>query len=490
METLMQDLLVCTPMIVLTAGALLIMMLEVFITKPWPRGPVAAWTLVASIGTTAAYAHLYQPGRTVFSELMYADMFSCFFSIIILGGALVTLLMSMRKVEEEGIESPGEFYALQLIATAGAILFVSSAELITLFLGLEIMSMALYCLCGSALGIRSSSESALKYFLLGSFSSAFLLYGIALIYGLSGSMEIADIADMAREVDSATLLVAMGLLLVGITFKIGVVPFHFWAPDVYQGAPTSVTAYMACVIKAAAVGAAMRILWTGFGDMLPFWAGAVWIMAVLTMVVGNAVALRQRSVKRMLAYSSIAHAGYILVGFLAPDETFGGGAAILFYLVGYTVMTLGAFGVVLVVSAPYAKEVHPCDISRFYGLGTRRPFLGALMSLFMLSLAGIPPGMVGLLGKFYIFSAAVKADYIGISVIAMLCSTVSCYYYLRVIVAMYFMDAKDSSVASEPGPLSVSCAGALGFCAACVVLFGLFPSYLYDGAAAIMASFH
>lgn len=488
-ETLLRDLALVSPAIVVSVGTLVLILIDSFLNRDWPREFFTAVVLLAGIVSLQIFAPHFQADVTAFGGLMYADKFSWFFSLLLLVGALLSLLLGVADLKREGVESPGEYYALLLMSTVGAIIFATSAELITLFLGLETMSMALYCLCGSATGLRRSAESAMKYFLLGSFSSAFMLYGIALLYGLTGTMSIEQIATIAvQQEQQLTLRFAMALLLIGFIFKLGAVPFHFWAPDVYEGAPTPVTAYMACVIKASAVAAVLRVLWTAFGEMVLFWTEALWFIAVITMVVGNIVALRQRSLKRMLAYSSVAHAGYMLVGFLAPGADFGGGAAILYYLVAYTVMTLGAFGVVLAVSSRHAASHHPDDISRFNGLGYRSPFLGFAMSIFMLSLAGIPPGMAGLLGKFYIFSAAVKADFIGLAVIGVLCSAVSSYYYLRVIVAMYFVEGEETEnvVAAEP---SFPLLGVLSLCIAGVVFLGVFPSMLYDSATIVMSSF-
>lgn len=483
-----KDLALVSPAIVVSAGALLLILLDSFIKRPWPRELFTCLVLLGGMFALQMFAPAFVSGSTAFNGLMYADAFSWFFTFLMLVGALLALMLGIHSLKQEGVESPGEYYVLLLISTVGAIIFSTSAELITLFLGLEMMSMALYCLCGAAIGMRRSSESALKYFLLGSFSSAFMLYGVAILYGLTGSTLIEQIAVTISKTDVTAMHFGMALLLIGFVFKLGAVPFHFWAPDVYEGAPTPITAFMACVIKASAVAATLRVLWTGFGQLVLFWSGAIWYLAVFTMVVGNIVALRQRSLKRMLAYSSIAHAGYILVGFLAPGVEFGGGAAILYYIVAYTVMTMGAFGAVLAVTSKYSSSHHPDDISRFNGLGFRSPFLGFAMSIFMLSLAGIPPGMAGLLGKVYIFSAAVKADYVGLAIIGVLCSAVSSYYYLRVIVAMYFVEADGAEPATVSRP-SIPLLGALSLCIAAAVLLGLFPSALYNSAAIVMASF-
>lgn len=477
------------PILIPALGSLLILMLEVGLKGMWPKGHVTAAILVATIAGVKVVFDAALPGQTILNGMIFHDPFALYFALIIAVTAAITLLMAEGRLKDEGIIATGEFYALYLMATSGAIMFVAAAELITLFLALEIMSMALYCLCGSALRYRRSSESALKYFFLGSFSSAFLLFGVALLYGLTGSTEIVHIASNLDTVSSYALAVAVGFLLVGLIFKVGVVPFHFWTPDVYQGAPTPVTAFMACTIKAAAVGAALRVMWMLFiEDFMHYeiWSGVVWLVALSTMVLGNIVALRQRSLKRMLAYSSVGHAGYMMMAFLAP-MTWGGGEAILFYLVGYAAMTLGAFGVVLAVTSKAGDSKDGDDITTMNRLGYSHPLLAAAMTLFMLSLCGLPPGMIGLLGKFYIFSSAVKAGYVGLAIVGVLCSAISCYYYLRVVVAMYFIP--ETNAADEPvATVNFSLAGALSICALSVVFLGLFPSMLHQNAKIVIES--
>ena len=481
----MADIIKTMPFWFLGIGGVLIMLFEVLFNGAWPRALFAGFFLIAALLASLNNAGMYLPGVTAFNGMIATDTFFVFTTVLFAAGTLLILLLTYHHLGAEGIESPGEFYALLLMSTAGAVMFANASELITMFLGLEIMSMALYCLCGAAIGRRESTESALKYFLLGSFSSAFLLYGVALLYGLTGSTFIHEIAPQIGTISSPVLYFSLGLILVGFAFKIGVVPFHFWAPDVYQGAPTSITAYMACVIKASAVAAAIRVVWGIFPDLLPAWSGFVWTLSMLTIVLGNLVALRQRNVKRMLAYSSIAHAGYMMAAFLVPSSEFGGGPAILFYLVSYTAMTLGAFAVLMALGGTDGKERFNYDISSFNGLGYSRPFYGAVMALFMLTLAGLPPGMAGLLGKVYVFSAAVKAGYVGLAIIGMCGSTVSCYYYLRVIVAMYFMEPASEKTTHEESFLikvvSTACA------TACIVL-GIFPSGLYNLAAKVIGS--
>lgn len=483
---MMNDIILTLPFWILGIGGVLLLLGEVFFRGRWSRAFFAGIYLVGAIAASINFSGLYHPTATVFSGLVAADTFALFTSVLFSLGTLLVVFMGYGKTSYEGIDSKSEFYALLLMSTAGAILFCNATELVTMFLGLEIMSMALYCLCGASIGRRESTEAGLKYFLLGSFSSAFLLYGIALMYGLTGTTVISEIAHIVPAMQTPTLLVALGLMLIGFAFKIGVVPFHFWAPDVYQGAPTTITAYMACVIKAASVAAAIRVIWTVFPELLPFWSGFVWMLAVLTIIAGNLIALRQRNVKRMLAYSSIAHAGYMMAAFLVPSTDFGGGAAILFYLVSYTAMTLGAFAV-LVALQDSAEATPNYDVVSFNGLASRRPFLAATMSLFMLTLAGLPPGMAGLLGKFYVFSAAVKGGYTGLAIIGMLGSTVACYYYLRVIVAMYFLEPS-GSVIGQKVKEDMLLQGVISVCGAACLIFGIFPEGLYSVAKVVADS--
>lgn len=477
------DLIISSPILILTVGLLIVMLTEVFAGPNWPRLEVTLVIFIGALVAAISTASMYDSGNSAYGGFLRADPFSLFFTVLVSAGSILTLLIGANRLGDERVESKGDYYALLIASSIGAILFASSGELITMFVSLEIMSMALYCLCGSAISLKVSTESALKYFLLGSFSSAFLLYGMAIIYGVTGSTEISEINSYVTTMEPSALLYAgIGLMLVGFSFKIGAVPFHFWAPDVYQGAPSSVTAYMACVVKASAVAALLRGMWTMFSDPEVFaaWSDAVWVMAFLTMSLGNLAALRQRSVKRMLAYSSIAHVGYVLVAFLAPDS--GGGAAILFYLIAYTAMTLGAFGVVVAVTSKFAAERDADNLSRFRGLGWSNPALGVLMALFMFSLAGLPPGLGGLFGKFYLFNAAIKANFIGIVIIGVINSAISCYYYLRVLSVMYFETAEGEELKTT-APLGFPLSSALAVCALLVVGLGIFSSQIYSLAA-------
>jgi len=486
-----RDIWLVSPMIVLAIGSLLLLMLEVFIKERWPRAELTAILLFVSLFAITLVAPDIGSGGTIFYGTIYADPFSIYFSGLMIFGSLLVVFLGNGRLAREGIGSPGEYYSLLLMSLVGAMIFVSSAELITLFLGLEIMSMALYALCAFAINLRRSAEAGLKYFFLGSFASAFLLFGIALIYGLTGTTTISEIAPQLQVIEDPILYLAIGFFLVGLIFKIGGVPFHFWAPDVYQGAPTTISAFMATVVKVAAVGALLRIMWSIFGgEIYSVWVGAVWFIAALTMIVGNILALRQRSLKRMLAYSSIAHAGYIIAALLAPGQ-FGGGEAILFYLVVYTLMTVGAFGVVL-LSAPVALDspqaIEADDITRLNGFARTQPVLAAIMALFMFALAGLPPGIAGFVGKFYIFHAVVQAEFVGLAIIGVLGSAVSCYYYLRVVVAMYFLPENSESGLDLP-PVHTLAIGALVVCAVGVIILGIIPAPVYSAAQFVIQSF-
>ena len=417
-----------------------------------------------------------------------SDPFTWFFSILILAGTIVTVVLSYGQLEILGIKATPEFYGLLLMTTASAIVLVGAGEMTTLFVGLEALSIGLYCLCGSATNSRRSVESALKYFILGSFSSAFLLYGMAIIYGTTGTLSLSEISSKLPESSHLVASVGIGLTLIGVYFKLGAVPFHFWTPDVYQGAPAPVTAYMASVVKMSALAVAIRILWTTFGNPVLFswWIGFAWTVSALTMIVGNVVAVRQRNVKRMLAYSSMAHVGYMTAALIAPSNQFGGGTALLYYIVIYSVVTIGTFAVTMIVTGDRTDNPEADDISLFTGLSYNHPRLAAIMTLFLLTLAGLPPGIVGLVGKFYLLSSIVQKGFIGLSIIAGLCSVISCFYYLRVIVAMYFQTPATELNLNKPVSFSIKMV--IVSMAMISLLIGIFPNYLYSRVAVVLNS--
>jgi NADH-quinone oxidoreductase subunit N len=381
-----------------------------------------------------------------FQETVRGDRYALFFTMLLCGGSLLTILMSIDFLREHPLPA-GEYHALVLLATCGMIFLVAANDLIVLFLALEIMSVAVYVLAGFLRREARSTEAALKYFLLGAFATGFLLYGIAFFYGAAGSTRLDVIAQaVARDGLRPFTLLGMALVLVGFGFKVALIPFHVWTPDVYEGAPTAVTAFMAAGVKAAAFAAFARVFMGGLGSVAASWTGLLWALAALTMTVGNVTAVMQRSVKRMLAYSSIAHAGYALVGVVAASRA--GGAALLFYLAVYAFMTLGAFGVVMALG----RRGEPNEeLSDWAGVGFRHPVLGLSMAVFMLSLAGIPP-TAGFAGKFYLFSAAIDAGYVGLAVIGVLNSLVSVYYYLGVLVPMYMAEGNRAIVPPSARP--------------------------------------
>lgn len=483
---LSRDISLVTPHIILAVGAMVVLLVDVITKERWPKAFVTGLIFLIALISVFTLKDDYYPGWVIFSGAICADPLSYFSIVLLILGSIAVVILGSDNISKEGIEAPGDYYSLLIVSTLGGIIFATANELITLFLGLEMLSMALYCMCGAALGDKRSSESAVKYFLLGSFSSAFLLYWIALIYGLTGTTLISEFGPgIATHPESGVLVLALGLILVGLVFKLGGVPFHFWVPDVYQGAPTTVTTYMACVVKASAVLATLRVLVSGLGGMYIEWSKVIWLIAFLTMVGGNLLALRQRSVKRMLAFSSVAHAGYILLGFLAWEKgSAEWGAAILYYLVAYTVMSIGSFGLVQLVINKVSKTGSD-DIAEFHGLGLKSPVLGGLLALFLLALAGLPPGMAGLFGKVYLFYAVVKANYVGLAVVGILASAVSVYYYLRVIVAMYFIEPAAGFV-DPKFSLTHPSGSLIAICGVLVVALGIFPSSLYNAATEIV----
>jgi NADH-quinone oxidoreductase subunit N len=373
----------------------------------------------------------------------------------------LVLLLSLDYIGRQGAET-GEFYVLVLFSAVGMTLMAQGTDLIVIFLGLETMSVSLYVLAGFFRARIESGEAAMKYFLLGAFASGFFMYGIALVFGATGSTNLDKIGAMVTggAARDPMLLIGFGFLLVGFGFKISSVPFHMWASDVYQGAPTSVTVLIATGSKAAAFAALGRVLLEAMSASQVDWTGIVWGLAVLSMTLGNVVALVQQNVKRMLAYSSIAHGGYLLVGVVAGGSL--GNGSVLFYLLVYTFTTAGAFGVLLLLERAGREAVEIGDLG---GLAGRHPLLALSLAVFLLSLIGIPP-TGGFVGKFYLFGAAVRSGYVWLAVIGVLNSAVAAYYYLRLIVYMYMRE-------SEPGPATVMVPSVAGVLALVVSLWGV-----------------
>ncbi|NOQ41119.1 MAG: NADH-quinone oxidoreductase subunit NuoN, partial [Desulfuromusa sp.] len=375
-----------------------------------------------------------------FAGSVLFDNFATFFSMICIIAAALTILMSDDYLKREGYPV-SEYYPLILFTTAGAMWMASGTDLMTIFLGLEVLSISLYVLAGFFRGQTRSNEAGLKYFFLGAFSTGFLLYGVALLYGVTGTTKIDGIAAYIQaNPDSAmnTMFIAGGaLLLVGFLFKIAAAPFHMWTPDVYQGAPTPITAFMSAGPKAAAFAALMRVTIVGLDGLQSELTSMFWILAVLTMTIGNFIALSQKDLKRMLAYSSISHAGYAMVGLVAWNEI--GLSAILFYMLVYTFMNMGAFAVLVLIGK---KGEDNLTLDGVAGLGYKKPILGIVLTIFLFSLMGLPP-TAGFTAKFYIFAGAIEAGYIWLAILGVLNSAVSLYYYLRVMVQMYFKDPEE-----------------------------------------------
>jgi|WetSurMetagenome_2_1015567.scaffolds.fasta_scaffold07248_2 NADH-quinone oxidoreductase subunit N len=465
------DLILLIPQLILITGGMALMLLEPFSAagRKSRLGRIAVLT-----AAVAAYSLQFQsghPSRTILHGMLIIDSFGVFFQYLFIIIAGISVFLSVRFNERESIER-GEYYALLLFACFGMSLMAMSGDLILTFLGIEILSIATYILAGFKRNDIKSNESSLKYFLLGSFATAILLYGIALIYGGTGTTNYLSIRELGSLAGSAqtTTVIGVGLLLVGFGFKVALVPFHSWVPDVYEGAPTPVTAFMAVGPKAAGFAALMRILIQVFPNMSQDWTSILWILAILTMTLGNVVALLQTNIKRMLAYSAIAHAGYILVGIVANSST--GFSAVLFYLVVYTVMNLAAFGILISLSSKGDTRV---QLEDYAGLGKRAPFAAAALSFALISLAGIPL-TGGFIGKFYLFSAAIEKGLVALAIIGVLNSVVSVYYYFRVIVYMYMREPVEGT--PEPDPIGWPVRAVVGILVIIIVFLGIRPDHI------------
>ncbi|HEY2460616.1 MAG TPA: NADH-quinone oxidoreductase subunit N [Candidatus Acidoferrum sp.] len=470
------DLMRVLPEIIWCSFGVLCMLLQPFTRN---RHVFTFFALVGALAGTAASIFGASIGGVAFHGLIQSDPFAFFFHLLVGVVSVLVVLSAEPYLERENLAS-AEFYALILFATAGMGVLASAQELLTAFIGLEMSSISSYVLAGYRRDSLKSSESAMKYFLLGSFATAFFLYGIALVYGISGTTNLSQM----QSVDSSAVLLKLGLalILIGLGFKVAVAPFQIWTPDVYEGAPTPVTALFSAGPKAAAFALLLRIF-AGVPAATHYWFWAFWILAALTMFAGNLGALVQTNVKRMLAYSSIAHAGYILVAFAAVtymsnNDDAGAAAAyaaILFYLLGYALVKLGAFTIVSQIGGPGEKHL---SIDDYAGLGQRQPVVAAVLSLFLLSLLGLPV-TAGFFGKFYIFKAAVNSHLIWLAVLLAINSILGAYYYFRVIVAMYMRDSNpETSAPTAAFPVTVTIV--LTVTAAATIYLGLFPSRILN----------
>jgi len=461
------------PELVLTAGALVVLIADVLL--PRERRSALSWVTLAAIGATLASLLPFTSTHVeVAHGLLAVDRFALFFKIVFLVAAAITVLMSVRYLAIEGA-SPGEYYFLILCATLGMMVMAGGIDLITIFIGLETMAVSFYILAGFIKPNQRSNEAAVKYFLLGAFSLGILLYGMSLMYGLSGTTNLRVMAtSFGAMAGDSRLALAVILVVAGVGFKIAAVPFHMWAPDVYEGAPTPVTAFLSVGSKAASFAMLIRIFVEGLPSASEDWRLLFWVLSIATMTVGNFAAVTQTNVKRMLAYSSIAHAGYVLIGIVAGTSR--GITATLIYLMVYSFMQLGAFAVVVMLRR---ADVVGDELKDFSGLASRNPFAAFAMLLFMLSLGGIPP-TAGFMGKFWLFSAAIDAHYYWLALIGVLNSAVSLYYYIRIVVFMY---VKKETLGSEP-TTSPTLAVVLAVAVAATLVLGVYPQLLFNVAAA------
>ncbi|HXI30275.1 MAG TPA: NADH-quinone oxidoreductase subunit N [Vicinamibacterales bacterium] len=476
---MMQSFNAIVPMACVTAAGIAAMVAEAF-RDPGERMPIGGLGLVGFAGAAIAAVFLWNRNASSF-DVVAADNFGLFVTGILILVGVLSLAISAPTIEREGLPR-GEYYALMLFATAGMMLMATASDLLVIFLALEVLSLAVYVLTGIRRDSPQSTEAAFKYFLLGAFSSAFFLYGIAFTYGLTGSTRLDRIGSlMSAQAASPTAmqLLAVGLVLVGFAFKVAAVPFHMWTPDAYEGAPPAVTGFMSTGVKAAAFAAFVRVFLSAFEPLRGTWSEVIWVIAAATMIVGTVVGVAQSNVKRMLAYSSIAHGGYLLIALLAGGDV--GKGAVLFYLLTYAITNIGAFGVIALIET----ADRPGDRIRDYaGLWNDRPALAALMTIFLLSLGGFPP-LAGFIAKWYVFSAAVRAGYTGLAIIGVLSSVVSVFFYLRIVVMMYMTPSE--------GPRTIPAVpmiagGALVVSAVLLFYLGILPTRVLGWAAASVAT--
>ncbi|MBN1680409.1 MAG: NADH-quinone oxidoreductase subunit N [Anaerolineae bacterium] len=486
------------PVMSLVLGTCILLLADLFV--PQERKQLTAWLAVAGLGVSLALSLLslgdvtrFGDGDEAFAGMFVADTFTDAVNVIALVTALLGVMVAYNYLERTGTQR-GEYYVLLLFTTAGVMFMGAAGDLVVVFVALELLSIPLYILSGFRRPQEASEESAMKYFLLGAFASGFLVYGIALIYGATGTTGLHDIWIAVDDIvagDATSqylLLIGAGLMLVGLGFKVAAVPFHMWTPDVYQGAPTSVVAYMSVAAKVGGFAALLRVLAAGMPHFVldagapAAWQDTVWLVAVLTMLLGNLVAIVQNDLKRLLAYSSIAHAGYVLLAVAAAgsaglaDES---AQAVVIYMMAYAFTNVGAFSVVIAVEKDDASNT---GVTSMRGLARSQPWLAAAMALFMLSLTGIPL-TAGFVGKWFVFKAAISADLFFAVVVGAVTSLISAYYYLRIVWYMYFEEGDGEAVI--PWPL----AAAISIAAVGTLFLGVMPYLLTDMAREITLAF-
>jgi NADH-quinone oxidoreductase subunit N len=459
------------PVICLAMAGLAVMLAESFRLKNESM-PLGGLAIIGLLGAGAASIFLWDRNATSFG-VVTADNFALFVNLVLVVVGILTVFFTSQTAARDRLPA-GEFYALMLFAMVGMMLMVQATDLLLMFLALETMSIAVYVLTAIRRDHPASTEAGFKYFLLGAFASSFFLYGIAFIYGLTGSTSLDRVGSVIAAQSMSgnpMILLAVGLLLVGFGFKVAAVPFHMWSPDAYEGAPAVVTGFMSTGVKAAAVAAFARVFLTALEPMITEWAPVLWAIAAATMIVGTVLGVAQTNLKRMLAYSSIAHGGYLLVGLVAGNDV--GKAAILFYLAAYAVTNLGAFGIIALLGS---RDRANDDLRDYAGLWYSHPMLATLMTIFLLSLGGFPP-TAGFIAKWYVFSAAVGAGYYGLAIIGVLSSVVSVFFYLRIVVMMYMSERDARPV---PAPIPTMALTALAIAVVGVLYLGVLPTQVID----------
>tara|TARA_B110000263_G_C15307088_1_gene511036 strand:- start:1230 stop:2666 length:1437 start_codon:yes stop_codon:yes gene_type:complete len=460
------DLIALAPVLVLSVFAMLVLVLDLWGGR---NKSLLVFTSLVGLLMTAISAFAKHPIPAYsFNDSYIVDHMSLFFICIFTISSALAILLSVEYNEREGIRA-GEYYALILFCTVGMILLASSTDMIMIFLGIEIVSICLYVLAGIRRNDHRSNEASLKYFLLGAFATGFLLYGMTLVYGSTGSTNLFKIAEFVQNPSaqsSPLLLMGLVLLVIGFGFKVASAPFHMWAPDVYQGAPTPVTAFMAVGPKAAAFAAFFRVFAEAFPEMSSSWEILLSIIAVLSMIVGNLGAIMQTNIKRMLAFSSVSHAGYILMAVIAKSSL--GSSSMLFYMLTYAFMTFGVFGIIIILGR---KGEENLEIQNYSGLAYKHPVIALSMTIFLLSLGGLPP-FAGFVAKFYLFSAAIQEGLLTLVIIAVLNSAISFYYYLKIVVFMYMKEPEaEFNISLTPMTLFVVLIGVIG-----TIQLGIFPN--------------
>ncbi len=469
------DLTPLRPELLMTALALLVMLVDLFVKKK------EVLAIISMAGVAVVGLSLLGPRGETFGTMFISDGYSTFFKLIFFINVVLSILISIKYIAVERVNY-GEYYSLMLFSTTGMMIMASAGDLIVLYLGLELMALSTYILAGFIRHDVKSNEAAMKYFLLGAFSSGFLLYGISLVYGLTGTTDLKAIASFIGERglhDNMSLLLSVIFLTVAFGFKIAAAPFHMWAPDVYEGAPTSITAFMSVGPKAAGFAVIGRVFLVAFASLKVDWVAVLIPLSILTMAIGNIVALSQTNIKRMLAYSSIAHAGYALLGVIVANNE--GLASMMNYLMIYAFMNIGAFAVIIMLRS---EGFRGDSIYDYEGLSKTHPLASALMLIFMFSLTGIPP-TAGFIGKLYIFMAAINAGYTWLVVIAVLFSAISAYFYLRIVMFMYMRDPKTTVTLTT----SFSSGVVLAVTTVAVLVIGIFPTALVEFAKAAVKGF-